>query len=170
MNYASYKKYDMVNGKGVRNSLFVSGCTHKCKGCFNEKAQDFKYGSVFDINTLSDIVTDLYDSKVQGLSVLGGEPMQNRGVLGLVKSVRAFHGDRKDIWLWSGYTFEELMAMGDWQMEVLTYIDVLVDGKFIEEQKDLSLQFRGSRNQRVIDVKKSLEIGEVVLWQDTIHV
>ena len=169
MRYADYKKYDMLNGQGIRNSLFVSGCTHKCKGCFNEKAQNFNYGKDFMYHDLDMILTDLDDDKVQGLSFLGGEPFQSRQLYTVVRAIRDMFGNSKDVWVWTGYTFEELLKLGGWRVNLLKLLDVLIDGKFIEEQKDLSLQFRGSRNQRVIDVQKSLEQGEVVLWQDTIH-
>lgn len=170
MRYASYKKYDMLNGQGIRNSLFVSGCTHKCKGCFNEKAQDFNYGKEFGFTELLILCADIRDEKVHGLSLLGGEPFQNKDLLNVVTGVKPVMREEQDIWAWTGYTFEELLGLGGWRLELLKLVDVLVDGKFVEEQKDLSLQFRGSRNQRIIDVKKSLEQGEVVLWQqDTIQ-
>lgn len=166
MRYADYKKYDMLNGQGIRNSLFVSGCTHGCKGCFNEKAQDFNYGKEFGVKELMMMCNDIMDERVRGLSLLGGEPFQNSHVLNILTGVKRAMRAEQDIWVWTGYTFEELLKLGGWRVDTLKQIDVLVDGKFIEEQKDLSLQFRGSRNQRVIDVQKSLVAGEVVLWKN----
>lgn len=168
MRYADYKKYDMVNGQGIRHSLFVSGCTHGCKGCFNKKAWDFNYGRVVTPEFICNMIADLKDDKVSGLSVLGGEPFQSGLLAHVIDRVKLCVPD-KDIWVWTGYTFEELMYcmdngdVGTWS--IMHNIDVLVDGKFEEDKKDLTLRFRGSSNQRIIDVKKSLENGEVVLWE-----
>lgn len=166
MFYADYKTYDMLNGEGIRHSLYVSGCTHKCYGCFNEKAWSFHYGRFFDGAVASQIIQDLKDPVVQGLSVLGGEPFQNSELLLFLKTVKKTLPD-KDIWVWTGYTFEELVKLWKWKRQMLNYVDVLVDGRFNLDQKDLTLQFRGSKNQRIIDVKRSLEKGEVVLWTNT---
>ncbi|MCQ2300304.1 MAG: anaerobic ribonucleoside-triphosphate reductase activating protein [Bacteroidales bacterium] len=153
MNYASIYKCDTANGTGFRVSLFVSGCGRKCKGCHNAEAQNPDFGKPFDATAKGKIFDELAKPYCKGLSILGGEPMSvlsdNRScVLGLVKEVKSTFKD-KDIWLWSGYTLEELEADATTK-ECLSYVDVLVDGPFIEELKDSSLAFRGSSNQRII--------------------
>ena len=173
MNYATIKNCDIANGPGVRVSLFVSGCTHGCKGCFNEVAWDFNYGQPFTQETMDSIVEMLKPSYVKGLTILGGEPFEPQNqpaVLELVKLVRETLPE-KSIWAFSGYLFDKQLLAGrvgepEITKALLNRIDVLVDGPFIEEKKDLSLRFRGSSNQRLIDVQASLQRGEVVLWQD----
>ncbi len=173
MNYATIKPRDIANGPGVRVSLFVSGCTRQCKDCFNREAWDFHYGEPFTQETIDYIIDELRPSYMTGLTVLGGEPFepQNQpGVLELVRQVRKALPD-KTIWAFSGYTLDGYMLPGklgpkEITMELLSYLDVLVDGPFIAERKDLSLRFRGSSNQRLIDVKKTLETGQIVLWED----
>lgn len=173
MNYATIKNCDIANGPGVRVSLFVSGCTHRCKGCFNEVAWDFDYGQPFTQQTIDTILSMLKPDYVQGLTLLGGEPFepQNQGaILELLRQVRAAY-PHKSIWAYSGYLFDrDILSgrLGPWEItrEYLGYLNVLVDGPFVEEKKNLSLRFRGSENQRLIDVPASLEKGEVVLWQD----
>ncbi|MGP7959530.1 anaerobic ribonucleoside-triphosphate reductase activating protein [Sanguibacter sp. A247] len=166
---ADYKPFVMVDGEGVRCSLYVSGCPFACDGCFNEAAWSFRYGTVFDDALDDRIARDLAHPAVQGLTLLGGEPFLNTGVcLRVVRRLRAEHGRAKDVWAWSGYTFEELCAWassghGD-KAELLASIDVLVDGPFDVEQKDLRLAFRGSRNQRVLDARASLAAGHAVTW------
>lgn len=166
---ADYKPFTMVDGEGVRCSLYVSGCPFACVGCFNEAAWSFKYGELFTEELGDRIATDLRHESVQGLSLLGGEPFLNTGtILPVVGALRAEHGRAKDIWCWTGYTFEELLAetltgAAD-KAALLAELDVLVDGRFELANKDLSLAFRGSSNQRVIDVPKSLAAGEAVLW------
>ncbi len=169
MNYAAIKKTDVANGPGIRVSLFVSGCTHACKGCFNSEAWDFTYGQPFTRETEKEILKALDNEYITGFSVLGGEPMepQNRGtVLGLLRQVReAYPG--KSIWCYTGYEYEKDLlrwsADGDGIVtELLDLIDVLVDGAFVEEKKDLRLAFRGSANQRLIDVKASKKAGYAV--------
>ena len=173
MNYAEIKTCDIANGPGVRVSLFVSGCTHHCKGCFNEIAWDFAYGEEFTEQTMDRLIKALSPAYIRGLTLLGGEPMEYQNQLGLLPFLRRVHTElpQKDIWCFSGYLFDtqirdEMCVKWDWTREMLSYIDVLVDGRFVEEQKDISLRFRGSANQRIIDVKKSLAAGEVILWQD----
>ncbi len=176
MNYAGIKKTDVANGPGIRVSLFVSGCTHGCKGCFNREAWDFGYGQEYTRETEEEILDCLGQGHIRGLSILGGEPMepQNRGtVLGLVKKVRQ-RCPGKDIWCYTGYDYErdlqqwmrqESAAGTDGPGEVaelLSLLDVLVDGEFEEEQKNLRLAFRGSENQRIIDVRESLRQGRTV--------
>lgn len=157
MNIADYKKFDVLNGRGLRNSLFTSGCTHHCKGCFNAATWNFAYGFPYTREFEDQVIADLQveDICLAGLSILGGEPFQNvDGLLGLVKRVRAECAG-KDIWIWSGYTFEEILTDAS-RMELLAYCDVLIDGKFILEQRNLKLKWRGSENQRVLDVRESL--------------
>lgn len=174
MNYADIKTCDVANGVGVRVSLFVSGCTHKCKGCFNAEAWDFNYGKPYDDEAEQKILDALSHDYITGLSLLGGEPFepQNQAVLvSLLRKVKQQFPD-KDIWCYSGYNFEnDILAgnLGDHEItkEMISYIDILVDGEFIEEQKDLHLRFRGSANQRIIDVQKSLETGETVPWSES---
>ena len=170
MNYASIKNCDIANGPGVRVSLFVSGCTHRCPGCFNEVAWDFDYGQPFTQETIDDILQLLKPDYIQGLTLLGGEPFepQNQGaVVELLRQVKA-HYPQKSIWAFSGYLFEKDILsgrLGD-TAEYLSFLDVLVDGPYVEAKKNLSLRFRGSENQRLIDVPASLQKGETVLWQD----
>ena len=170
MNYATIKNCDIANGPGVRVSLFVSGCTHRCPGCFNEVAWDFDYGQPFTQETIDDILQLLKPDYIQGLTLLGGEPFepQNQGaVVELLRQVKA-HYPQKSIWAFSGYLFEKDILsgrLGD-TAEYLSFLDVLVDGPYVEAKKNLSLRFRGSENQRLIDVPASLQKGETVLWQD----
>lgn len=162
---ADYKPFMFVDGEGVRCSLYVSGCPFRCPGCFNQAAQNFKYGTPYTAALEEQILTDLANDYVQGLTLLGGEPFLNTPVcLPLVQKVRAMFGDRKDIWAWSGYTFEQLLADTCDKQQLLNEIDVLVDGQFVEAERDLNLRFRGSRNQRIIDVPASLKAGHVILW------
>lgn len=168
MNYAAIKKTDVANGPGIRVSLFVSGCTHGCKGCFNKEAWDFRYGNPYTEEVREEILTALKPSYIRGLSVLGGEPLEpaNRmAVLELLKEVRRRYPN-KDIWCYTGYTYETDLCR--WIEEgheeiakMLEFLDVLVDGKFVEEKKNLKLAFRGSENQRLIDVPATLRLGEV---------
>lgn len=170
MNYATIKNCDIANGPGVRVSLFVSGCTHRCKGCFNEVAWDFDYGQPFTEEVMDSIVQMLRPSYVRGLTLLGGEPFepQNQGaVVELLRKVKK-ELPEKSIWAFSGYLFDKDILsgrLGDCS-EYLSYLDVLVDGPFVEAKKNLSLRFRGSENQRLIDVPASLASGEVILWED----
>lgn len=171
MNYATIKKRDIANGIGVRVSLFVSGCTHHCKNCFNKETWDFNYGEQFTDDTIKLILDYLAPDYVNGLSLLGGEPfeVQNQGaLLELLRQVKAVY-PQKDVWCYTGYLFDKDLlndsrARCKHTDEMLSYIDILVDGPYIEAQKDISLQFRGSRNQRIIDVNRSLNDGCVVLW------
>ncbi len=171
MNYAAIKKTDIANGTGVRVSLFVSGCTHRCKGCFNEETWDFHYGKTFTNETAEEIITALAPVYISGFSLLGGEPFEpeNQKVLApLLKKIKNKYPS-KNIWCYTGYTFESDLlensrARCAYTDEMLQYIDVLVDGKFIEEKKNLSLKFRGSENQRIINVKESIRLGSTVLF------
>lgn len=163
MNYASIKQYDIANGIGVRISLFVSGCTHHCKGCFNREAWDFKYGKSFTKDIENEIIKYLEPNYIKGLSLLGGEPFEENNVkvlLPFIKRIKDIYPN-KDIWAYSGYLFEELLEKKI-SKELLKYVDVLVDGKFVVKLKDPSLPFRGSSNQRIIDVKNSFKKGSVI--------
>jgi anaerobic ribonucleoside-triphosphate reductase activating protein len=160
-----YKPFMFVDGEGVRCSLYVSGCLFACEGCFNRATWSFRYGTPYTAELEERILTDLAQPYVQGLTLLGGEPFLNTGVcLTLARRVRAEFGDTKDIWSWTGYTYEELLLDSADKLELLGHLDVLVDGPFDESLKDLRLQFRGSSNQRIIDVPASLAAGHAVLW------
>lgn len=170
MNYAAIKKTDTANGPGVRVSLFVSGCTHHCKGCFNSETWDFSYGMPYTRETEKEIIAALSPAYIRGLSLLGGEPMEpaNRTVLlGLLKRVRSLY-PHKDVWCYTGYDFEKdlLVWMEEGRTDVeelLSLIDVLVDGEFVEEKKNLRLAFRGSENQRLLDVPASLKDSRAII-------
>ena len=170
MNYADIKRVDVANGPGVRVSLFVSGCTHRCPGCFNPETWDFAFGAPFGEEQVREILALLDKPYIRGLSLLGGEPFEPKNqeaVLALVRRVRKAL-PQKDIWCYTGYLYEELAAgqVGDHGRDLLEGLDVLVDGPFVEEQKDLKLRFRGSANQRIIDVPASLAAGEPRLWTE----
>ena len=170
MNYATIKNCDIANGPGVRVSLFVSGCTHHCKGCFNQEAWDFDYGQPFTEETVASILDMLRPEYVRGLTLLGGEPFEPENQPAIVELLRRIKREmpQKSIWAFSGYLFDKDILsgrLGDTR-EYLSYLDVLVDGPFVESRKNLSLRFRGSENQRLIDVPASLKQGKIVLWQD----
>lgn len=173
MNYGEIKKCDIANGEGVRVSLFVSGCTHHCKGCFNSETWDFNYGKPFTDNTQQEILNALAHEYINGLSLLGGEPFEiqnQRVLLPFVQKVKKFFPD-KTIWCYTGYTLEKDLIKGgkaycECTEDMLKCIDILVDGEFVESLKDVSLVFRGSSNQRIIDIKKSAETNTIVLWQN----
>lgn len=164
MNYAALKKTDVANGPGVRVSLYVSGCTHHCRGCFNAETWDFAYGKPFTEETLKELLDAVGENYIRGFTVLGGEPFEPENrlvVLDILKKVREKYPD-KDIWCYTGYTYEtdllKWISEGRNEIkELLDLIDVLVDGEFVEEKKNLRLKFRGSENQRLIDVKKSMD-------------
>ena len=162
MNYAALKKFDIANGPGVRVSLFVSGCRHHCKNCFNREAWDFDYGKPFTADTEEEILTELDKDYIKGLSLLGGEPFEpenRRALTELLKKVKQ-RNPEKPVWCYTGFELEKLTDPT--ASEMLSLIDVLVDGKFVEELKSPDLIFRGSSNQRILDVKKSLQAGEAV--------
>lgn len=161
MNYGAIKKCDIANGPGVRVTLFVSGCRHHCKGCFNAVAWDFNYGQPFTDKVANEILDALAPDYIQGFSLLGGEPFEPENQRVLVKLLRLIHTayPSKDVWCYSGYLYDVDMIPGgkiytEVTKEMLSYIDVLVDGEFIEAEKDLSLAFRGSRNQRILHLKE----------------
>ena len=184
MNYAELKTYDVANGPGIRVSLFVSGCTHACKGCFNEEAWDFDYGKPFTDEVIDQIIDTMSFGAYRGITFLGGEPLDPKNqseVLKTAKRVKEAYPD-KDIWLFSGYVYEyitgdmmkecpdleELMSLVDVLVDgpyLMSLVDVLVDGPYIEDQRNIMLLFRGSENQRLIDMNKTREKGEIVLWE-----
>lgn len=171
MNYAEIKKYDIANGLGVRVSLFVSGCTHHCKNCFNAIAWDFNYGKEFTEEVENELIQALKNPYISGLTLLGGEPFDPRnqkGLIGFLKRVKK-EIPEKNIWCYTGYTLEKDLLDGvartDVTDEMLSLIDVLVDGKFVEELKSLMLKYRGSSNQRLINLKETLLKKEIVLLE-----
>ena len=171
MNYAKINKNDIANGIGVRVTLFVSGCTHFCKGCFNSEAWDFNYGQPFTTEVEEELLEALAPSWIDGLTLLGGEPMEpqnQRALLPFLKRIKEMY-PQKTIWCFSGYTLEDELlkdsrARCEVTDEMLSFIDVLVDGEFVEELKDISLRFKGSSNQRLIDLKPTIATGKVVIW------
>ena len=173
MNYAEIKNLDIANGPGLRVSLFVSGCTHHCKGCFNPESWDFNYGQPFTEATEEELLSLLENEHIRGLSLLGGEPFEpaNQAVLApFLQRVKAKF-PHKDVWYYSGYNFEQDMLtgnLGPWEIteQMLNCIDVLVDGEFVIELKNPNLRFRGSANQRVILVQESLKEDRIVQWDD----
>ena len=173
MHYATIKNNDIANGPGVRVSLFVSGCTHRCPGCFNEEAWDFQYGEPFTQETIDYILKLLEPARIKGLTLLGGEPFEPQNQVEIVKLLRQVKQryPEKSIWAFSGYLFDQDILsgkLGPWEItdEYLSYLDVLVDGPYIAAKKDLMLRFRGSANQRLIDVAASRKENKVVLWED----
>ena len=175
MNYATIKKHDIANGTGIRVSLFVSGCTHHCKGCFNPETWDFNYGSEYTEATENEILQALAPSYIKGLTLLGGEPFEPQNQPTLLKLCQKVKEQfpNKTIWCYTGYNYEmDILAgrLGDHEITdaLIHLIDVLVDGPFVEAKKDLRLRFKGSSNQRIIDVPKSLEHDEIVLWDAVI--
>lgn len=166
MNYAKIKHFDIANGEGVRMSLFVSGCNIHCNGCFNEEAWDFKYGQPYTQETQQEIIALISNPNIDGLSLLGGDPLSQdenglSDLIALIKEVKALG---KTVWLWSGFTWEYIMSKGSpKQQELVKLCDVWVDSPFVLELRDLRLKWRGSSNQRVIDVQKSLESNELII-------
>ncbi len=169
MNYAEIKKVDIANGEGVRVSLFVSGCRRHCKGCFNAVAWDFSYGKPFTEETEEELLEALAPDYIAGLSLLGGDPFEPENRVRLIPFLRKFKKTypQKDVWCYTGYTYENGTLKeddGEGTRELLSLIDILVDGPFIEEKKDIRLKFRGSENQRVIDLNRTKKLGNIVLY------
>jgi len=171
MNYAAIKKCDIANGPGIRVSLFVSGCNHHCKGCFNSEAWDFNYGNEFTQKEENELMEALKPDYIKGLSVLGGEPLEPKnqeGLLPIVKKAKELYPD-KQVWCYTGFIFDEqvlnkMAKTNETTNELLNYLDYVVDGKFVEELKNPGLKFRGSSNQRIIDVKETLKNRKIVTW------
>ena len=168
MNYSGIKYSDMINGKGIRVSLFVSGCTHKCKGCFNKDTWDPDYGNPFTEKEENEIFDYFkkYGSIARGLSLLGGDPTYYKNTETLIAFLKKFKEKfpDKDIWIWSGFTWEQIMTDKK-RSELISLCDVLIDGRFMLEEKNLNLKWKGSNNQRVIDVQKSLAANSIVIYQ-----
>ena len=173
MNYGNIKTHDVADGEGVRVTLFVSGCTHHCKGCFQPETWDFEYGKPYTEETENFILESLAPSYIKGLTLLGGEPFEpvnQRVLVKLMRKVKEVYPD-KNIWAYSGYTLDEELlpekgrAHCEVTEEMLSYVDVLVDGEFVLSLRNLMLKFRGSSNQRVIDVQKSLKEGKTILYE-----
>ena len=173
MNYAALKPFDVANGPGVRVSLFVSGCRHMCKNCFNKEAWDFNYGEPYTEAETERIIEAMRPDYIKGFSLLGGEPFEkeNQAVLcEVLEKIRKEYPE-KTIWCYTGFSYDTDLLTGkicDFSItkRMLDCIDILVDGKFIEEEKDLSLRFKGSRNQRIIDVQASLKEGKIIRWSE----
>ena len=166
MNYANIKKNDVSNGSGIRVSLYVSGCRHACPDCFNPECWSFQYGKEFDESAMQQLLRSLAPPHIQGLTLLGGEPLEpenQEGILQIIKRVREVY-PQKDIWCYTGFVYEALKA--PLVQEILCLTDVLVDGPFVKQLKDLNLRFRGSSNQRIIDLNKTRTSGTLTLWTD----
>lgn len=164
MNYADIKRYDVANTPSISCTLFVSGCTNACEGCFNKELWDFNYGKSWTKEVEDDFINKCKNEHVKYVALLGGDPMQQD--INIMKNllIRLVNEVGKPIWLWSGLTYEEIMNSD--RKELLNYIDILVDGRFCIKKKDLSLKHRGSSNQRIIDVKKSLKENKVILAEE----
>ena len=170
MNYGRIIKYDVANGEGVRTSLFVSGCTNHCPGCFNQEAQDFNYGKLYTQDTENILLDCVKQPYISGLSILGGDPLcqDDAGLIALNSLAHKVHSLGKTVWLWTGFKWEDFNFTNNFSLQslLLSACDVVVDGPFIEAKKDLSLSFRGSRYQRIIDVCKTLGKGEIILYKE----
>ncbi len=173
MNYATIKYFDIANGPGIRTCLFVSGCTHKCPGCFNYEAWDFNYGNSFGEAIQDELIESLRPDYVDGMTILGGEPMEpsnQEALVDFIERVREVYPE-KSLWMYTGDTYEDLCNKDSvrhtaFTERILNALDVLVDGKFVEELKDITLRFKGSSNQRLIDLVKTRESGQIVIWTD----
>ena len=162
MNYAQLRHYDVANGPGVRASIFVSGCRFNCKGCFNKEAQDFNYGNIYTKEVENKFMEYVLDDNVKGISILGGEPLMQTmddSLLNLLKRIKK--ESNKEIWMWTGFIYETAI-LDEKRKEILNYVDVLVDGQFDESKKVLNLKFRGSTNQRIIDLNRTRLTGEII--------
>lgn len=164
MNYAQIREFDIANGVGIRTTIFVTGCTHNCPGCFNKAYMNFNYGKLWTNETTQEVIKYLSNENVSGLTILGGEPFQNEvDLYDIVLEIKKFID--KNIWIYSGYTYEEIV-MDENKKKLMELCDVLVDGKFILSKKNLRLKFRGSSNQRIIDIKRTLKEGKIILYLD----
>ena len=162
MNYAKIRKFDVSNGPGVRTTLFVSGCTNKCEGCFNNELQDFNYGEKWTKDIENDFIRQVMNPNIVGVNILGGEPMdqiRDEDLSNLLKRIKV--ETNKSIWLWSGYLYEDILKCNN-KKTILKYVDVLIDGRFELNKRNISLKYRGSSNQRIIDVVKSREDNRII--------
>ena len=170
MNYSQLIACDTANGEGVRTSLFVSGCTNHCPGCFNQEAQDFNYGKLYTQDTENILLDCIKQPYISGLSILGGDPLcqDDMGLITLNFLAHKVHSLGKTVWLWTGFKWENFNFTNNFSLQslLLSACDVVVDGPFVEAEKDLSLAFRGSRNQRIIDVRETLGKGEIILYKE----
>ena len=170
MNYSQLIACDTANGEGVRTSLFVSGCTNHCPGCFNQEAQDFNYGELYTQDTENILLDCIKQPYISGLSILGGDPLcqDDMGLIILNFLAHKVHSLGKTVWLWTGFKWEDFNFTNNFSLQslLLSACDVVVDGPFIEAEKDLTLAFRGSRNQRIIDVRETLGKGEIILYKE----
>lgn len=164
MRYSKIRKMDISNGPGIRVSIFMQGCAFNCKNCFNPETHDFSGGEEFTDETIENILNLCNNENIEGLSILGGEPMHPKNIEGTTKLAKAFKQKypNKDLWAWSGFKFDEYIK----DKEVVNYLDVLVDGQYVDEKRNPTLRWKGSENQRVIDVKKSLKNNEVILFEN----
>jgi len=162
MNYAKIRKFDVSNGPGVRTTLFVSGCTNNCEGCFNKELQDFNYGEKWTKDIEDDFIKQVMNPNIVGVNILGGEPMDqiiDKDLSNLLKRIKL--ETNKSIWLWSGYLYEDILKSNE-RINILKYVDVLIDGRFELNKRNISLKYRGSSNQRVIDLVKSREANKII--------
>ena len=170
MNYSQLIACDTAKGEGIRTSLFVSGCTNHCPGCFNQEAQDFNYGELYTQDTENILLDCIKQPYISGLSILGGDPLcqDDMGLITLNFLAHKVHSLGKTVWLWTGFKWEDFNFTNNFSLQslLLSACDVVVDGPFIEAEKDLTLAFRGSRNQRIIDVRKTLGKGEIILYKE----
>ena len=170
MNYSQLITCDTANGEGIRTSLFVSGCTNHCPGCFNQEAQDFNYGKLYTQDTENILLDCIKQPYISGLSILGGDPLcqDDMGLITLNFLTHKVHSLGKTVWLWTGFKWEDFNFTNNFSLQslLLSACDVVVDGPFVEAEKDLSLAFRGSRNQRIIDVRETLGKGEIILYKE----
>ena len=173
MHYGNIKNYDIADGEGVRVTLFCSGCTNRCEGCFQPETWDFCYGKEYTKETEDQLIQMLTNPNIQGLTLLGGDPFEPSNQRTLITLLRRVKQElpTKDVWAYTGFVYEQDLLEGQRKHtevtdEMLSYIDVLVDGPFVNDQKDISLYFRGSTNQRVIDMPKTLKSGNVVIYHE----
>lgn len=156
MNYAQIRPFDVANGEGIRVTIFLTGCNFNCKGCFNKEYQDFNYGKVWKEETTREVITYLKNENIVGITLLGGEPMEHaKELLSIIKEIRTYMREEQDIWIYSGYTLEQIKRDKE-KLDLLLECDIIVDGLYKEELKDLTLRFRGSSNQRIINIKEGI--------------
>lgn len=168
MNYSKIKWSDIASGPGVRTSIYVSGCTHNCEGCFNPETHDFNHGSLWTKEIEDAIIEHVKKNDLSGLNLLGGDPLQQTKDFTLSNFIKRFKEETgKNVWVWTGYLFEDIIKTRSIARSILQHCDICVDGKFVQELSDMTLRYAGSTNQRVIDVKKSIEENKVVLYEES---